>query len=182
MSRSGYSDDGDGESYSLAMWRGMIGSATNGKRGQRFFRDLVAALDEMPAKRLIVNELQTEEGEVCALGALGKRRALDMTAFDMEALIDDPDYRDLGAAFDIAPQLTQEVMYVNDELSRSRYERDPYGVNRRIDETPEERWTRVRKWAAKQIRVTPEELLPGPTVPSGGDGEREPKETSDAKE
>lgn len=41
--------------------------------------------------------------------------------------------------------LAQEVMYENDEGGW------------RPNETPEERWARVRNWAAKQIRVTPEE-------------------------
>lgn len=162
MSRSGYSDDCDGESWSLAMWRGTISNATRGKRGQRFFRDLVAALDEMPVKRLVANELQTEEGEVCALGSLGKKRAVDMSGFDMEALEDDLDYRDLGAAFDIAAPLTQEVMYINDEGAAYRSGRYVNGKWFRDEETPEECWTRVRAWAAKQIRVTPEELEPTP--------------------
>jgi len=41
MSRSGYSDDCEGSE--LAMWRGQVASAKRGKRGQRFFRELVAA-------------------------------------------------------------------------------------------------------------------------------------------
>ena len=61
---------------------------------------------------------------------------------------------------------------MNDEMSRARYERDPYGVNRRIDETPEERWTRVRTWAAKQIIPTLAEV---PEVEAEGtQGERQP--------
>jgi hypothetical protein len=162
MSRSGYSDDGDGESYSLAMWRGTIASATRGKRGQRFFRDLVAALDEMPVKRLIAKELQTEEGEVCALGSLGRARGIPLGTIDVEDMADSGDYGYLGRMFDIASQLSQEVMYINDEAGPVRYERVIGYPSRRAEETPEERWTRMRAWAARQIRPTEDELLPDP--------------------
>ena len=134
MSRSGYSDDCEGSD--LAMWRGTIASATRGRRGQRFFRDLVSALDAMPAKRLIANALGIEEpeGDVCALGALCRAKGKTLDEDDTE------DYEKLGETFDIASQLAQEVMFVNDEAG-------PYR-----GETDEQRWLRVRKWAAEQIR------------------------------
>lgn len=131
MSRSGYSEDGEG----LAMWRGVIASATRGKRGQAFFRDLVAALDAMPEKRLVSGDLETKEGDVCALGSLGRHRGVDLEA------VDTYDHEELGKTFDIASQLSQEVMYENDEGG-------PYYQK----ETPEQRWVRVRKWAASQIK------------------------------
>lgn len=172
MSRSGYSDDGDGESYSLAMWRGIIGSATRGKRGQRFFRDLVGALDAMPDKRLVTSTLETEEGAVCALGALGKRKGTDLKALDGGEDDYGWDHNALGKAFDIAPQLTMETMYINDEAGPTRWVADNPGFpasKRRVNETDEERWTRVRAWAARQIRVTEDELLPDP---DGGGADR----------
>lgn len=142
MSRSGYSDSLDnGE---LAMWRGTIASATRGKRGQQFFRDLVAALDQMPVKRLIDGDLESDEGEVCALGALAKAKGAALEPNDTY------DYEKLGSTFNIARQLAQEVMYENDEGGPWRRPSDP--------ETPEQRWERVRKWAASQIRVTEDEL------------------------
>ena len=139
MSRSGYSDEWDSD---VAMWRGQVASATRGKRGQRFFRDLVTALDAMPTRRLIANSLGTEEpeGDVCALGALCRAKGASLDEDDTE------DYAKLGATFDIAEQLAQETMWINDEAG-------PY------DQTPEQRWERVRKWAAGQIRVTPDELV-----------------------
>lgn len=141
MSRSGYSSDYSGNE--IAMWRGIISSATRGKRGQRFFRDLVAALDAMPAKRLIDGDLETDEGEVCALGALAKQKGAALEPDDTY------DYEKLGSAFDIAHQLAQEVMYENDEGGPWRPHHEK--------ETPEERWQRIRAWAVSQIRVTPEE-------------------------
>lgn len=133
MSRHGYSDDCE----NLAMWRGVIASATRGKRGQAFFRALVEALDAMPEKRLVAAELQDREGSVCALGCLGRARGVELGSVRTD------DWDALGELFDIAPQLSQEVMYVNDEWRR---------------ESPEERWVRVRKWAARQVRVQPADL------------------------
>jgi hypothetical protein len=131
MGRSGYSDDIDARE--LAMYRGVVASATRGRRGQRFFKDLVTALDAMPVKRLITKELETKEGEVCVLGALGKHRGVNMEGLETGHA------SELGKAFDIATQLAREAMYENDEA-------DPYDK-----ETPEHRWIRVRAWAEKQI-------------------------------
>ncbi len=137
MNRSGYSDEGE----HFAMWRGVIMSATRGKRGQAFFRALVEALDAMPDKRLVAGELETEEGAVCALGCLGKHRGIAIGSVDTE------DWDKLGELFNIAPQLAQEVMYVNDEDFRARH-------------SPEERWQVVRTWAARQIVLVASELKP----------------------
>lgn len=136
MSRHGYSDDCE----HLAMWRGIIASATRGKRGQAFFRALVEALDAMPEKRLVAGDLETEEGAVCALGCLGKARGIAVGSLDTH------DWVGLGEAFDIAPQLAQEVMFMNDE-----------GGAR----APENRWKLIRDWAARQIRVDPKEFMRG---------------------
>lgn len=72
MSRAGYSEDCD-EQWQYALYRGRLLSSMRGKRGQAFFRDLISALEAMPEKRLIPEAL-IKDGEVCALGALGKQR------------------------------------------------------------------------------------------------------------
>lgn len=145
MSRSGYTDDYY-DNLAAGRWRGIIKSATRGKRGQAFFRELVAALDAMPERRLIKNDLENQEG-VCALGCLGRQRGLDMSGVDVEAMADDYDFSKLGNLFGVAEQLAQEVMWRNDEYRR--------------EATPEQRWQIVRDWAAKQIVPTEEELASG---------------------
>jgi hypothetical protein len=136
MSRSGYSDDLD--NWSLIRWRGRVASAARGARGQAFFRGLVAALDAMPARRLIAEAFESDDtGEVCALGALAKQRGVPVAPYVND--YDDYDYAALGAAFDISPCLAREVMYENDEGGHWK-------------ETPEQRWERVRAWAAKNVR------------------------------
>lgn len=129
MSRSGYSDDLG--PLALGRWRAIIASATRGKRGQQFFRDLVAALDAMPEKRLVSSKLETDDGAVCALGALGRHRGVDL------ASVDTYDWEQLGKTFNVAEQLAQEVMFENDES---------------WSDTPEQRWRHIRAWAERQIR------------------------------
>lgn len=139
MSRAGYSEDID--QWQMIMWRGQVASATRGKRGQKLLIDLLAALDAMPEKALVQSELETEEGEVCALGALGKARGIDMKALDP----DEPDQ--VAAAFDIAAPLAREIVFMNDE-----YFDVEYVGNKRVDITPEARWFLMRWWVVAQIR------------------------------
>lgn len=130
MSRSGYVDDVD-NNWDWIRWEGARKSAIRGRRGQAFFRDLIAALDAMPEKRLI-GDVLVVEGDVCALGALGRQRGMDLDALDPE----DPEQ--VAAAFGISKTLARETVYINDEDS-------PRG------ETPERRWHRVRQWAERQL-------------------------------
>lgn len=145
MSRSGYSDDHD--NWDLIRWRGQVASATKGKRGQAFLRELLEALDAMPDKRLIKNDFQAADGCLCTLGVIGAKRGVDLKALD--ATHEDDGYgcdtHQVGEVFGIARQLAAEIMYENDDGEwRGR-------------ESPEERWKRMRAWVAGQIRVTPEE-------------------------
>jgi hypothetical protein len=161
MSRSGYHDDLD--NWDLIKWRGRVASAIRGKRGQKMLTDLLAALDAMPEKSLIVHELETAEGEVCALGALMKARGINMSKIDP----DEPD--EVADALDIAPCLAQEIVYANDEVFDSRF--NP-GTRQYVDVTPEERWAGMRAWVASKItpshlpgRETPKLIDPAPGAP-----------------
>lgn len=141
MSRSGYHDDLD--NWAMIKWRGQVASATRGRRGQKLLNDLLEALDAMPEKALIAHDLETEDGEVCALGALGKARGIDMQKLDPE----EPE--SVGAAFDVAPQLAQEIVYMNDEYLDGTWN----DATKHYDPiTPEQRWTRMRTWIVSQIK------------------------------
>ena len=135
MSRSGYVEDEDYPGQ-FAMWRGQVTSAIRGQRGQKLLREMRDALDAMPAKRLIREELRAD-GEVCALGCLGAVRGVNLEALDPY------DHETLASTFDVARQLVQEIEFVNDD--------DGWYHN----ETPEQRWQRVREWVNKMI-TTPE--------------------------
>lgn len=130
MSRSGYNEDDDGDGR-IAMWRGQVASAIRGKRGQAFLREMIEALDAMPDKRLIAEDLQGPDGAVCAIGSVGARRGVDMSELDPE----DPDT--IASVFGIAHQLVQEIEYMNDEV----YHKDG-----------EDRWRRMRAWAVSNLK------------------------------
>lgn len=136
MGRSGYCEDGD---YSMAnLWPAIVQRSINGKRGQAFLKELAAAMDAMPEKRLIADDLVTETGEVCAIGAVCKARGLDTKGVDVY------DRYEVGKLVGIAPTLTAEIEYLND---------DDFGYQR--SESPEQRWTRMRKWVEDQIIKEP---------------------------
>ena len=130
MSRCGYSDALD--QWDLIRWRGQVASAIRGKRGQAFLRELLAALDTMPEKRLIAHDLQDATGAVCTLGSIGMARGLELGKLDPEA------HEHLGGVFGIAHQLVQEIEFENDE-----------GM---YQESPEQRWERMRWWVMQQLR------------------------------
>ncbi len=129
MSRSGYSEDCDG--WELIRWRGAVASAIKGKRGQAFLRKLLDGLDALPAKRLIADDLESQ-GEVCAIGSVGRLQSIDMSGLDPE------NHEQLADVFDISPALVKEVEFINDE---------PFCYRT----TPEERFAMVRKWAVQNL-------------------------------
>lgn len=133
MSRSAYVDDYDGDLWQHIRWRGQVASALRGKRGQAFLRELIEALDAMPAKVLIANALR-RGAYVCAIGAVGAKRGVDMSQLDPD------DYGRLADVFGIAHQMVQEIEWMNDEAF--------YG-------TPEQRWKYIRDWAVAALLPTP---------------------------
>ena len=132
MSRSGYTDDMD-DTWSYIQWRGQVAACIRGKRGQAFLLEMWRAMQSLPVHRLTKEELMNEyDGSVCALGSVGKARGLDMSNIDIE------DHDAVAAAFAIPHQLAREIMYLNDD-----------GWWR---VTPEERFTRMKKWIEHHLR------------------------------
>lgn len=131
MSRSGYIEEFEDQRL-LAMYRGVVASVIRSKRGQAFLKELAAAMDAMPEKALISGELVNAEGDCCTIGVVCKARHVDVSQIDYEV----PEQ--VGAAVGIAKQMAAEIEWMNDE----------YGS---WDETPEERWKRMRRWVAAQI-------------------------------
>jgi hypothetical protein len=129
MSRSGYIED-DEDQWQVIRWRGAVASAINGKRGQAFLLEMYRAIDALPERKLIADEL-VQDGAVCAIGAVGKARGLDMTK------IDPHDPETVAGTFGIPDALAREIVYMNDEGS--------------WQETPEQRYERMKKWAAENL-------------------------------
>lgn len=129
MSRSGYSDDCDG--WQLIRWRGAVASAIKGKRGQEFLYEMLQALAALPERKLIAGELE-EDGAVCALGAVGKARGLDMSGLDPY------DRETVAAFFGIPHALACEIMWENDDLR---------------GQSPEARFMSMRWWIERNLRA-----------------------------
>lgn len=161
MSRSGYTDDCDDDPLATGRWIAAVGSSIRGKRGQQFLSDLLAALEAMPDKRLISDELESD-GDFCAFGVLGRSRGIDMRDLDPE------DAKEVALAFGISETLAREIVYQNDEYvdvfewvdlvgpptrkqSLSYYGHPQIRV---LKPHPErDRWQHVRDWVASKITV-----------------------------
>jgi hypothetical protein len=122
------------EQWELILWRGAVNSAIRGSRGQALLREMAAALDAMPNKRLISDELVTEAGEVCALGAVAVARGTSTAGLDPH------DSSAIAKTFGIARALACEIAYINDQDDWHRHD------------TPEQRWHRVRAWIESKLR------------------------------
>jgi hypothetical protein len=147
MSRSGYTDEMD-NSWDHIMWRGAVASSLRGKRGQSFLKEMLAALDTLPMKRLVANKLAApdliacshwglfEAESVCAIGSVGKARGINMADLNPE------NYTAVAGEFGIAQTMAREIAFINDEAGLYK-------------ETPEQRFARVRAWIESEIREAP---------------------------
>ena len=130
MSRSGYVDDCD-DPLQFGRWKAQVKNAIRGKRGQKFLCELATAMDAMPEKVLIADELINDEGDCCTIGVICKARGIDISEIDYN----EPE--EIGSAVGIARQMVAEIEYENDEWSPS--------------EKPSERWKRMRAWVDSKI-------------------------------
>ena len=162
MSRSGYIEDDGEDTLAHGRWRGAVASAIRGKNGQAFLKELLAALEAMPRKELISQELKVE-GQFCALGVLGDKRGVPLESLDPE------DYEAVASAFQINEKIVQEIVYLNDEHCDDwmRVEVEICGPMRPWSpdwgkhtktyrapdpDAPARRWAYMRDWVAKQIK------------------------------
>ena len=129
MSRSDYDYECSG--WDLIRYRGAVNSAIKGNRGQKFFKELLAALDELSEKRLIVGDLESN-GEYCTIGVIGKKRNINMEKIDAY------DFDGLSEIFGIPKSLVREIEFMNDEF---------YDYC-----TPESRFVRMREWIDVNIK------------------------------
>ena len=144
MSRSGYDYDGDSDNPIVYLWESITSRAIAGRRGQSLLRDLAAALDAMPAKRLVSGSFRRADGEVCTLGALARSRGEDITTLQERAAEEANEEgcwdiaRQAGRTFGVARSMAAGIMYQNDEAGPD-------------DETPEARWARMRRWVSRKL-------------------------------
>ena len=98
----------------------------------------------MPVKELIAGEVVRDEAHVCAIGAVAVARKADVSKLDIY------DGDEVGRMFGITSVLAREIAYENDEHRSYNYE-----AHRFQEETPAERWTRMRAWVAANLTKEP---------------------------
>jgi hypothetical protein len=139
MSRINYSDEEDYPGQ-FNLWQANCMRSIKGKAGQAALRELEQALLALPEKRLIADELEDADGEVCAIGALAKYRNVTPKS--------DPEEMEMvGVELGMPEMVAWKIVCLNDmELDR-RWDRE---ADKMVDITPEERYERVlaqvRKW------------------------------------
>lgn len=73
------------------------------------------------------------DGQVCAIGSVGRARGVDMSKIDAE------DYSKVAAVFGINEKLAQEIVWMNDDAGSWK-------------ETPEQRFVRMRNWVTRNLK------------------------------
>jgi hypothetical protein len=140
--RISYSDEEDYPGQH-GLWQANCLRSIKGQKGQASLRELEQALLALPSRRLIANELEDAEGEVCAIGALAKYRNHTPKA--------DPEWEmeEVGVELGMPEMVAWRVVALNDIDIDLYYDRKQ---DRYIPSTPEERYERVlaqvQKWLA----------------------------------
>lgn len=141
--RISYSDDEEDFPGQYALWQANCQRSIRGKAGQKSLRELETALLALPEKRLIADELENVDGEVCAIGALKKHRGVDVVS-------DPEEMEDVGIELGMPRLVAWKVVCLNDiEID------GVYREGRFIPATPEERYEQVLQWVQRQIQEAP---------------------------
>lgn len=143
MSRLYYENDCD---YIEGLQHGWLSSAIRGRRGQAFLRELVAALDALPAPELSCGALEdAQTGCCCAFGAVRRLRGPENVKLDFHPDEEEiaPTY--LAEPFGVSETLAWAVVQANEEIDEQNTE----PARRR-------RWARVRAWAVLHLLPTGE--------------------------
>jgi hypothetical protein len=141
--RIGYSEEEDYPGQHN-LWQANCLRSIRGKAGQASLRELEQALLALPEKRLIADELENADGEVCAIGALAKYRNHTPKA--------DPDWEmeQVGVELGMPEMVAWRVVALNDIDIDLYYDREKQKC---VSYTPEERYERVlaqvQKWLAE---------------------------------
>lgn len=164
MSRSGYIECFD-DPLAAGRWRQAVNRSLEGKRGQAFLKELLAALDAMSDKRLFAGSFASPEGQFCTLGVVGSVRG---TRMDDLIKYDDCDTCLVAERFGIARAMACEIMYMNDEYlddyefitveirgpmrpSSPDWGRHLKSVKVKKENVEAKRWQVMRNWIAGKI-------------------------------
>ena len=165
----------DYENFSgqFELWQANCRRSLKGRRGQAALRELIAALNSLPEKRLIHGSL-CKDGDVCAVGAIalqrrvhaGEERAAVLS--DLEANSTDEwgeseetdEYAAgaLGLPRLVAWKIVEQNDIINDDVwevhhgpVRPHHASYKGWIAHVRPMTPEERYERILAWAKKQL-------------------------------
>ena len=172
MSRSCYSDDfGDEYPGQLGLYRANVERSLRGKVGQARLRELRDALLALPVKELrpdLFATGQPQAPQVCALGAWAWRKASGDVerAAEIGGGVEADDEETAEALRPLGwPRLVVlETVYENDRDSyiyetfegpADRHRPWDWPIQRRLAETPAERYRRVLAWVEGQLQAAP---------------------------
>ena len=128
----------------FALWEANCRRSLQGKAGQRELREMEAALLALPAKRLVQGVLLSDDGDVCALGAYGRYKGLDLTSF--ETCDKEITGVEVGIAGGMPRLVAWAVVDRNDRLDGQ------YQVGTFVLLTPEERYDQMLAWVRAQLK------------------------------
>jgi hypothetical protein len=147
--RINYSED---EDYlgQFNLFQANCQRSIEGKAGQKSLRELEAALLALPEKRLIADELENAEGEVCAIGAIKKYRGVDVES-------DPQEMEEVGVELGMPRLVAWKVVALND-FDNGEYV-EAFGPTYHgmklwefVPVTPERRYEMVLAWVRQQIQ------------------------------
>jgi len=134
VSRISYCDEEDFPGQ-FDLWQGNCERSLRGKKGQEELGELRAALLDLPDKRLLHKALEDEEGGVCAIGAYGKRKGVDLSKFDL-----DTDTDEVGIVGGMPRLVAWKVVEMND-----------FQFDRHF--TPEQRYEKMLAWIDSKLQA-----------------------------
>ncbi len=150
------------------LWEGNCGRSIRSKAGQRELREFEAALLALPEKRLIHGKLRDDEGGVCAIGAYGLHKGVDLSKFDPEY-----DNEEVGIAGGMPRLVAWSIVALNDMdiddhlefcpgpvplTTWGALQHPPAGYYVNIPYTPEERYEKVLAWVRARLKADPAPL------------------------
>ena len=130
--RINYSDEEDWPGQ-FELWQGNCERSLRGRQGQQELKELKAALLALPDKSLLYKTLYDEEGGVCAVGAYGRHKGLDLTKFDVDSETDE-----VGIEAGMPKLVAWKVVEMNDILFDRTF-------------TPEQRYEGMLAWVESKI-------------------------------
>lgn len=141
MSRLLYNDD-DCSPSEEGLQKGWFLSTIRGQRGQRFLRELVAALDALPTPELSSGALEdAKTGCCCAFGAVRRLRGPENVKLWFHPEEEDMTPNHLAEPFGVSQTLAWAVVQANEDMNESNAE-----------QARRHRWAEVRAWAVRHLQ------------------------------